>query len=122
MGFQCVDWKFLVVDIISKTMLFLTTQNFFQIFLFFIFWFFLHKGLDFGCRIWQECGQVNQKILAIEMVTEIRSLFLMIQKQFKGFFSCQKPNLGRWIVIKVWTSRMKKIWLLKWWPKSCGYF
>lgn len=44
MGFQCVDWKVLVVDIISKTMLFLTTQNFFQIyFLFYFFGFFFTK-------------------------------------------------------------------------------
>jgi hypothetical protein len=42
------------------------------------------------------CGQVNQKILAIEMATKIGSLFFNNPNFISifSFFVCLQPNLG----------------------------
>jgi len=56
------------------------------------------------------CGKVNQKILVVEMATEIKSLVLRVQFffQFKKYIYWQ-PNLGHRIAIGVWIGQLKNL-------------
>jgi hypothetical protein len=79
-----IEKFWLLTSLAKPCCYFSTTQNKFQIFFCFLC-FFLARNCILVTRLWPECGQINRKILIVEMVTKIKLSFLTIQKQFKGF-------------------------------------